>query len=68
MPRPKYVFVNRNYKQTHKMDLVIVRDNFKDEKEAMFWNTQKFFVQSELNRQAEANSDEDGLEYKFVII
>jgi hypothetical protein len=68
MPRPKYVFVNRNYKQTNKMDLVIVRDNFKDEKEAMFWNTQKFFIQSELNRQAEANSDEDGLGYKFVII
>jgi hypothetical protein len=50
------------------MKLTIVRDNINKLEDALFWNTQKFFVQSELNRQAEANSDEDGLEYKFVII
>ena len=68
MPYPKYVLVNRNYKRTKKMTLTIIRENFKDEKEAMFWNTQRFFVQDELTRQATVNSDEDGLKYKFEII
>ena len=68
MPYPKYVLVNRNYKRTKEMTLTIIRENFKDEKEAMFWNTQRFFVQAELNRQATANSDEDGMKYKFEII
>ena len=68
MPYPKYVLVNRNYKRTKEMTLTIVRENFNDEKEAMFWNTQRFFVQDELDRQARANSDEDGFQYRFEII
>lgn len=69
MPYPKYCFVNRNYKRTGEMWLTLVRDNFKNEKEAMFWNTQRIFVQDELNHQAWANSDEeDGIVYKFEII
>lgn len=69
VPDPKYVFVNRNWKQTREMNLTIVRSNFKNEKEAMFWNVSKIFVQDELNHQALANSDaEDGIVYKFEII
>lgn len=66
MSYPKYVFINRDYKRKHEMVLTIVRDNFKDEKEAMFWNTQRIFVQEELNHQAWANSDEEGLTYNFT--
>lgn len=69
MPDPKYVFVNRNWKRTGEMTLTIVRDNFKNEKEAMFWNVQKMYIQDELNTQAKYNSDEeDGIIYKFEII
>jgi hypothetical protein len=68
MPNPKYVFVNRNYKDTGEMTLTIVRDNVNTLEEALFWNTQKIFVQDELNRQAKFNSDEDGLKFKFIII
>lgn len=68
MPYPKYVFVNRNYKRTYEMTLTIVRENVKNEKEAMFWNVQRIFIQDELNRQAESNSDDEGLKYKFEII
>ena len=69
MPCPRYVFVNRNYKRTGEMTLTIVRDNFKNEKEAMFWNVQKMYIQDELNTQARSNSDEEaGMVYKFEII
>ena len=69
MPDPKYVFVNRNWKKTGEMNLTIVRSNFKNEKEAMFWNVSKMFVQDELNHAAWANSDpDDGIVYKFEII
>ena len=68
MPYPKYVFVNRSYKDTGEMALTIVRDNVNNLEDALFWNVQRIFVQDELNRQAKSNSDEDGLEYKFVII
>lgn len=69
MPYPKYVFVNRNYKRIGEMTLTIVRDNFKNEKEAMYWNVQKMYIQDELNSQARSNSDEeDGMVYKFEII
>ena len=65
---PKYVFVNRNYKRIREMTLTIVRDNIKNEKEALFWNVQKMYIQDELNTQAKSNSDEEGLTYKFEII
>ena len=68
MPYPKYVFVNRNYKRIGEMTLTLVRDGVKTLEEALFWNTQKIFVQEELNRQAKFNSDEDGLKFEFVII
>lgn len=68
MPYPKYVFVNRNYKQIGKMTLTLVRNDVKTLEEALFWNVQKIFVQDELNRQAKSNSDEEGLKYKFEII
>ena len=68
MPYPKYVFVNRDYKDTGEMTLTIVRDNVNNLEDALFWNTQKIFVQEELNRQAKFNSDEDGLKFEFVII
>lgn len=68
MPEPKYVFVNRNYKDTGEMTLTIVRGNVNNLEDALFWNTQKIFVQEELNRQAKFNSDEDGLKFEFVII
>lgn len=65
---PKYVFVNRNYKRIREMTLTIVRDNFKNEKEAMHWNVQKMYIQDELNTQAKSNSDEEGIIYRFEII
>lgn len=69
MPVPKYVFVNRSWKQTGEMYLTIIRDNLKNEKEALFWNVNKMYVQDELNHQAWANSDPDeGIVYKFDII
>lgn len=68
MPYPKYVFVNRNYKRTYEMDLIVVRENVKNEEEAMFWNVQRIFIQDELNRQAKSNSDDEGLKYKFEVI
>lgn len=69
IPSPRYVFVNRDYKRTGEMDLTIVRDNFKNEKEAMFWNVQKMYIKDELDSQARSNSDEeDGIVYKFEII
>ena len=72
MPCPKYVFINRNYKRIGEMTLTLVRNDVKTLEEALFWNTQKIFVQEELNRQAkfnsEFNSDEDGLKFEFVII
>lgn len=69
MPCPKYVFVNRDYKRTGEMTLTIVRDNFKNEKEAMFWDVQKMYIQNELDAQAISNSDEEGgMVYKFEII
>ena len=69
MPDPKYVLVDRSWKQTGEMHLTIVRENFKNEKEAMFWNVNKMYVQDELNHQAWANSDPDeGMVYKFEII
>ena len=68
MPYPKYVFVNRNYKRIREMTLTIVRDNVKNEKDAMFWNVQKMYIQDELNSQAQSNSDEEGITYKFEII
>lgn len=68
MPYPKYVFVNRNYKRTYEMDLIVVRENVKNEEEAMFWNVQRIFIQDELNRQAQSNSDDEGLKYKFEVI
>ena len=69
IPCPHYVFVNRDYKYIGEMTLTIVRDNFKNEKEAMFWNVQKMYIQDELNSQARSNSDEeDGMVYKFEII
>jgi isocitrate dehydrogenase len=68
MPYPKCVFVNRNYKRTYEMDLVVVRENLKNEKEAMKWNVQRMFIQDELNRQAQSNSDDEGLKYKFEVI
>lgn len=68
IPCPKYVFVNRNYKSTREMNLTIVRDNVKNEKEAMFWNAQKVYIQDELNTQAQSNSDDEGLKYKFEVI
>lgn len=69
IPCPRYVFVNRDYKRTGKMDLTIVRDNVKNEKEAMFWNVQKMYIKDELDSQARSNSDEeDGIVYKFEII
>jgi hypothetical protein len=68
MPYPKYVFVNRNYNRIREMTLTLVRDNVKTLEEALFWNTQKIFVQEELNRQAKFNSDENGLNFEFVII
>ena len=68
MPYPKYVFVNRNYNRIGEMTLTLVRDDVKTLNEALFWNTQKIFVQEELNRQAKFNSDEDGLNFEFIII
>ena len=69
MPDPKYVFVNRNWRQIGEMCLTIVRDNFKNEKEAMFWNVSKMYIQEELSHQAWVNSDvEEGIIYKFEII
>ncbi len=68
MPYPQCVFVNRNYKRTYEMDLVVVRENLKNEKEAMKWNVQRMFIQDELNRQAQSNSDDEGLKYKFEVI
>lgn len=68
MPCPKYVFVNRDYKDVGEMTLTIVRDNFSKLEHALFWNVQKIFVQDELNRQAKSNSDEDGLKFEFTII
>ena len=68
MPEPKYVFANRNYKDTGEMTLTIVRDNVNKLEDALFWNVQRIFVQDELNRQAKFNSDEEGLKFKFIII
>ena len=68
IPFPKYVFVNRNYKDEGEMTLTIVRDNVNKLEDALFWNVQKIFVQEALNRQAKSNSDEDGLKFEFVII
>ena len=68
MPYPKYVLMNRNYKRTYEMDLVVVRENLKNEKEAMKWNVQRMFIQDELNRQAQSNSDDEGLKYRFEVI
>lgn len=68
MPYPKYVLVNRNYKRTYETNLVVVRENLKNEKEAMKWNVQRMFIQDELNRQAQSNSDDEGLKYRFEVI
>lgn len=69
MPEPKYVFVNRDYKRTREMKLTIVREDMTNNLiDALYWNVNKPYVQDELNHQAWANSDEDGIKYKFEII
>ena len=68
MTYPKYVFVNRNYKQIGEMTLTLVRNDVKTLEEALFWNVQKMYIQDELNIQAKVNSDEEGLKFEFVII
>ena len=65
---PKIAFVNKNYPETNKMTITLVRDNFANESEAILWNNRRIFVQDELDIQARSNSDEEGMTYKFNII
>jgi hypothetical protein len=68
MPVPKYIFIDRAYRGWNKMQIFLVRDNIKDEKEALKWANTWLFIQSDLEIQARANSDEDNIIFEFKII
>lgn len=66
---PKYAYIDRSYRHSGRMQIVLVRDDVKDEEEALRWMKNWYFVQDELKRQAYANSDETGnFVFEFKVI
>jgi len=68
MDYPQCVFVETfGYTTGPTTQITIVRNNFKNDRDAKKWYDNLIFVQSALNLQAEANSTDD-MKFKFVLI
>lgn len=63
-PLPKYAYIDKSYEKTKHMDILLIMDDIGSfNKNKM----RQLCIQEELDRQANANSDEGYMTYKFEI-
>lgn len=61
LPLPKYAYIDKAYEKTNHMDILLVMENSINDK------FKYLCVKEELDRQAQANYDEDYMTYRFEI-